>query len=555
MNKLHNLILAYLLLVTAQTFGQGWRWANAIGNINNHTEVNCLANYNNHNLLVGGYYQQQVISLNENHVNKGQNDGFVALKDAQGAFLWSDVIGGAGNEEVRKVVADNPGNIYVGGHFSSLELEVAGKKLVNRGGNDIFLVKYNAVKEPVWALALGDREWEDINEMLVDEEGNVLISWTYLTFNSGEYRFYGHINKINPLGEIVWEIKMESTTSDSYIGPKALAIDEHNNYYCAIEANGEVSFSNGFELPVNHELQKVFILKISASGFPELIGNIDDWVYIRKIICRDGMFYVGGNQEPDSGGFFDIRLTLAKYNEDLTLLWNKKLIQRVGSIGNSHFSDFDIDNLGNAYVIGTSQADSVFFGNTILTNNNGNSFYVYNNVLLLKYNQHGQAVWGGQISGPLNDLGTSILVHGDNTFTVGGSFQSNTIRFGNLSLENNGILVDISNHWMPPYYERSPRGFVASFGNVVSSSVVSEVQSLQLHPNPSQDHFFIRSDAFSKNPVQIQIFTTDGKIINQQNILPLGNSIRVETGDLSSGLYIVNVIADFQISAERFVKH
>jgi hypothetical protein len=53
----------------------------------------------------------------------------------------------------------------------------------------------------------------------------------------------------------------------------------------------------------------------------------------------------------------------------------------------------------------------------------------------------------------------------------------------------------------------------------------------------------------------VQLFSTDGKLLSQQNILPMGNSLRVETAALPPGLYIVNIIAEGQLSAQRFVKY
>ena len=108
-------------------------------------------------------------------------------------WLWAKSAGGNNDDKGYAVATDTQGNVYAVGYFSSPTIVFGNTSLINAGGLDIFLVKYNTTGEVIWAKSAGGTLNDVGFAICVDPSGNVLITGY---FNSPSLLF-GTTNLIN----------------------------------------------------------------------------------------------------------------------------------------------------------------------------------------------------------------------------------------------------------------------------------------------------------------------------------------------------------------------
>src|SRR4029077_7731002 len=86
--------------------------------------------------------------------NSGSGDFFIAKYDSSGNVLWAKSSTGIGDELGFKITTDISGNIYVTGLYTST-VTFGNTTLMNSGAEDIFIVKYDASGNMLWAKSAG----------------------------------------------------------------------------------------------------------------------------------------------------------------------------------------------------------------------------------------------------------------------------------------------------------------------------------------------------------------------------------------------------------------
>src|SRR5207248_2478310 len=127
-----------------------------------------------------------------NHNSAGGSDFFVAkYSGANGAHVWSRVIGGTGSDVSKSVVADPSGNVYITGGFNGT-VDFGGASITAPQATGIFLAKYSADgTQLLWAKGLGGNFYaQDVGYgVATDASGNVGIIGTvegnYIDFGGG----------------------------------------------------------------------------------------------------------------------------------------------------------------------------------------------------------------------------------------------------------------------------------------------------------------------------------------------------------------------------------
>jgi hypothetical protein len=112
----------------------------------------------------------------------GCRDGFLARYDQDGSLLWARRVGGEGDDEFGAVEALPDGDLFVLGYFSGAVVFGQGGpkeiELVAQGGQSVFLARYDADGELVWARDLGIDGPEDsvdhaVGGLAVLQDGDV----------------------------------------------------------------------------------------------------------------------------------------------------------------------------------------------------------------------------------------------------------------------------------------------------------------------------------------------------------------------------------------------
>lgn len=155
--------------------------------------ANKIALDNNGNILICGTFQTSKVDFDPglgmstySSVNTGSlnnYDAFIAKYDRNGVYSWSAAIQSNDFDRASSVVADSDGNVYLCGSFSGTNTIFSSGTnnltLSSFGATDIFIAKYDASGNVVWAKNMGSPDNDHANDIELDSEGNIVVAGTY----------------------------------------------------------------------------------------------------------------------------------------------------------------------------------------------------------------------------------------------------------------------------------------------------------------------------------------------------------------------------------------
>ena len=161
----------------------------------------------------------------------GTTDQFISKLDASGNFLWAKNIVGPGNPvEGNCLALDDSGNIYTTGDFAGtidFDPGTGTYNLVSIGnGFDIFVSKYDASGNFLWAKAMGGTTGELGNSITIGDSGNVDYTGLFgdtVDFDpgAGTYNLTSaggpediFVSKLDASGNFLWAKSMEGLAKD-----------------------------------------------------------------------------------------------------------------------------------------------------------------------------------------------------------------------------------------------------------------------------------------------------------------------------------------------------
>ena len=265
--------------------------------------------------------------------NTGNVAVFTAKYDSAGNVLWAQCTGGGQEEYSQALAVDTWGNVYVAGGFSSVTMAIGPYILTNADttstNNDLFLVKYDAAGNLLWARRDGGRLTELSMSLTTDPSGNVyetgLFSDSVITFGGTTLNSAGYYNsflvKYDPSGNPLWA----KNAGDSVLARGA---------FVTADAAGNIYLDGNFASPATF-----------------------------------------GATTLNNGGSWDI--FLVKYNEAGDVQWAKS----VGGPGYEFSWNIAIDPAGDIYLAGAAESHMLTFGATTITNTDT----ITDNIFLAKF--------------------------------------------------------------------------------------------------------------------------------------------------------------------------
>ncbi len=300
----------------------------------------------------------------------GDDDIFVAKYDASGDLVWAKRAGGTGFDAGIGIAVDGSGNSYVTGFFQGSATFGPGETnettLTSAGISDIFVAKYDASGDLVWAKRAGGTSRDSGEGIAVDGSGHSYVTGYFedsATFGPGETNettLAGagdrdiFVAKYDASGDLVWAKRAGGTSFDG--GGQGIAVDGAGNSYITGRFQGSAAFSAG-------ETNET---TLTSAGISDIF--------------------------------------VAKYDASGDLLW----ANRAGGTSTDFGSGIAADGAGNSYVTG-GFADSATFGpgetnETTLTGAGGNDIFV------AKYDASGALVRAKRAGGTSSDGGQGIAV-------------------------------------------------------------------------------------------------------------------------------------------------
>ena len=192
-------------------------------------------------------------------------------------WLWAKSAGGTGNDGANLVAVDASGNAFVVGIFSSTTITFGSTILTNAGGYDIFLAKYDASGNVLWAKNAGGINDDEANSVAVDTLGNIYITGFFssptITFGSTTLTNVGDTNsspgqdiflaKYDAAGNLLWA---KSAGGISYDRAISVAVDASGNAYLTGGYNSPtISFGSDTLINVSSS-EDIFLAKYDVAG-------------------------------------------------------------------------------------------------------------------------------------------------------------------------------------------------------------------------------------------------------------------------------------------------
>jgi hypothetical protein len=380
-----------------------WAWATNIAG------ASAVATTDDGSIFTDTEGNSYIVNQISSHVN-------IKKYDATGALVWDRTGSSGAGELPTDITVDASGNYYVTGSYTG-SATFGAVTLGNTGQSDIFIVKYDANGNVVWAQKYGDTYRDQGNSISVDANGNCYIGG----FSEAAQYFSGWINNFPKLfyakydsnGINQW-IKINSGgSSTAYLGQevKAISNDNFGNSYMV----GGILVSGGIS---------PFIIKCDPSG-NTVWQKTGSFSKINDIITDGvGNSYVTGTSYSSTSSY-DILTT--KFNAAGVVIWAQSGIGVDADYGDG----IALDANGNCFVTGRFQHNTDFSALNISNTSSGIS-----DIFVAKYDNTGNIAWLQQAGESGQDAGSKIGVDADGNSYINGYYTTST-NFGTTTL--NGV--------------------------------------------------------------------------------------------------------------------
>ncbi len=204
---------------------------------------------NSGNVVVSGMFSGSNITFGEITLNNSGNttpDIFVIRYNPDGNVLWAKSAGGSSYDYSRAVATSNDGSIYVTGTFESAPCSFGSLVLTNSGYNDLFVTKYDASGNEIWATSATGSGDDQGTGIVVDKDGNIIVAGSSssetLTFDNevltGNDYDKIFVSKYDNNGNTIWAKMFGGDDND-----EAYSVATTNGYLDNIVVTGEFSSS------------------------------------------------------------------------------------------------------------------------------------------------------------------------------------------------------------------------------------------------------------------------------------------------------------------------
>ena len=322
------------------------------------------------NIYVVGWFGSSTITFGSTTLNgsvNGSNVMFIVKYNSAGLVLWARKAGGSSDDYAYSVTSDPTGNVYVAGSFQSAIINFGATSLTNaiaNGSNpDVFLVKYDANGNDLWAKRAGGVRAEEAISVTADASGNIyIVGWfadptiafgsVTLTNADGTGQSSDvFIVKYDPGGNELWG-KSAGAMSNGFSynnSANSVTTDASGNVYVS-GIFGRFGIIFGSIVLTNSSSSGRFLVKYDSSGQVT-------WANKASGITAVTTDAIGNIYSAGSSSTF-----IVKYNSDGNILWSKS----AGAIAYS----LSVDVSGKVYLAGSFSNPTVVFGCTTLSNTN-----------------------------------------------------------------------------------------------------------------------------------------------------------------------------------------
>lgn len=402
-----------------------------------------------------------------NLTSAGMSDAFFAKYDNQGNYVFAKAIGGSRSEEGLGIAIDDLGYIYIVGTFQAKADFDPGADsvfLVNTGTIDMFLAKYSATGNYIYAKSMGGQNgsYTQVYDIAVDKKGNAFICGRFFgnpdfdpgpgiatLTNAGVFDIF--FARYDAQGNYVFA---KSLGGNSFAYGFDIAIDSIDNIYITGSFYATVDFDPGTG---NVYLSSagyfdIFFAKYDKAGnyiYAKRLGSAGTDIGTSIVVDGSGTVFLTGSFEntvdfnPDPAGLANVTaagredIFIARYDPEGRYVYAKA----VGGIENEGSPHIASDGSGNVYVTGYYQGTADFdpgSGSVNFTSTGGNDIFI------AKYDNNGNYVYARTMgSTAITEYGYGIAADGGENVYITGSIAG-TANF-NLGGDSSTSIISASN--------------------------------------------------------------------------------------------------------------
>jgi hypothetical protein len=353
---------------------------------------------------------------------------FVAKYDTKGKAIWAKSVAGTNNITGSSICWDATGNIYVTGYFVGTA-DFGAEQITANGNQDFFVAKYKDSGELIWVKNAGASSSEAAAGIETDASGNIYVIGSFntaTTIGTTNMTSFGlgdiFLAKYSAGGDVVWAKHVGGGTN--YDNGYDVTIDKSNNIYLTGLINKDVTIGSS---SLTGSASDVLLAKYNSAGDFQWAkrtsgegANIsggygvdtdkDGNIYVTGIVGNDKNFggETGLSVGPNHYGF------LAKYNTSGTIQWVQ------GLYGSGTDYGFAVDENGNAFVINTFWSDCSYNGFNLLSAGKSD-------IAIIKFNKSGDPQWAMPMMGNDYETPAGLCLDPSNNLYVTGYFSSSSI--------------------------------------------------------------------------------------------------------------------------------
>ncbi len=391
-----------------------------------------------------GACMNQVLPTPENCATVGDDDCNGQAPACTGATSWVRNFGNNQSQVPLAVATDAQGNGVVVGRFTgAITLPGPIGTLTSAGGNDIFVVKYDAAGTVVWAKKFGDTAEQVASSVAIDSAGDVILAGEFLgTVNFGGMAITSVMNSSDifvaklsgATGNHVWSMPLANQFTQE---EASVAVDSADNVYVSGTFSGTLTVGATVLQPSAMGGLELFLLKMDKMGQPlwgkTFTGPGTQYAYDLAVspsgesalagAFQTSIDFGGGNMLTSAGDYdlFVVKLD-AMGNPIFSRGAGDALLQRANAVA--------LDAMGNVIVTGEYNG-SMDLGNGMVTSGGAED------VFLAKYSPSGFHVWSKTMGGMSAQRGKDVAVDAFNNVLFTGQFWATT-DFGKGGLQSNG---------------------------------------------------------------------------------------------------------------------
>ncbi|TND05066.1 MAG: hypothetical protein FD123_3686 [Bacteroidetes bacterium] len=479
---------------------------------------------------MAGYFESTSVTFGSYTLNNAMPDTadmFLVKYDANGNVLWAKSAGGINTDIATSVTVDPSGNVLVTGTFSSDSIVFGSYTLTNTttaNYGDVFLVKYDTGGNVLWARSAGGRYQDEATSVDTDTLGNIAVSGFFLAdsmivgpdtlLNSGNYDMF--VAKYDAGGNALWARRAGGSNDDRGY---AVTTDLAGNVIVAgAFLSGSIIIGTDTLNYAGGAYTDIFLAKYNANGNPvwaesaggtyldepnsvttDASGNI----YMTGIVYSSSII-IGTDTLANSGSSFYCEMFIAKYDAGGNPIW----ADNAGAPSNNDIAySVAADVAGNVYVSGV-YGNPITFGTVTLS---GGGIFV------VKYDGTGTALWAIGVPG---GGGNGIVLDASGDIYVAGSIYSATITFGSTTLNNAG------------QYDM----YVAKLSISTGTAETGSVPVCMVYPNPFSQYATLQFENPQHIPCTLRLFDSKGRLVRTTTNITTEKT-EIDRADLSSGLY------------------